>query len=127
MKVSLPGLISLCYSNVVELKFIRRVPKIGRPTTRRMLCTSNTDFLNSEKAKIYFKFTNPVKKLNFSPNARGLVSVFDLFMLDWRLVPSESTEIISYIPLTPEEKFWEYFNGILINMTADNKAAFMDK
>lgn len=127
MKVSLPGLMSLCAGNVVELKFIRRTPKPGRPQTRRMLCTSNTDFLNSGKAREYFKFIQTTNNLKFSPASKNLVSVYDLFMLDWRLVPSESTEIISYIPLNPEEKFWEYFNGILINMSADQKAAFMDK
>lgn len=127
MKISLAGLTSLCYTNVVELKFRRRIQKPGRPANRRMLCTSNLEFLNSDKAKLYFRFETPIKNLKFSPFSKGLVSVYDLFMLDWRLVPFESTEIISFIPLSPEDKFWEYFNGILINMTADQKAAFIDK
>ena len=127
MKISLPGLMALCSGNAVELKFTRRVPKPGRPLTRRMLCTTNVDFLNSSKAKNYFRFVQPTKNLKFSPASKNLVSVYDLFMLDWRFVPSESTEIISYIPLSPEEKFWDYFNGILVNMSADQKATFMDK
>jgi hypothetical protein len=43
------------------------------------------------------------------------------------MVPVESTEVISVIPLNPEDKFWTYFNGILNNMSAEQKAAFMDK
>ncbi len=127
MSVSGNSLRSLLQNNVGEIKFIRRDISPGRPKSRRMLCTLDFDLLNSDIGKQIFKFINPIKNPPYNVNSYNLITVFDLFMLDWRNIPTESIQIISLIPTKPLSEFWDYFNNILSKMSSAQKAAFMDK
>ena len=127
MKLSLGGLKTLLESNVVEIKFLRRMKIIGRPATRRMLATLDRGVLDSKLGREILNFKPPTQAPAYEPTSRGLLPVWDIFFQDWRMVPVSNCEVVSVVPSKPPEKFWEYFNKTIGNMTADQKAAFMDK
>lgn len=126
MSLSVGGLKSLLLSNVVEIKFTRRRQN-RRVPTRRMLATLNYTLLNSEMGKAIFRFTEPTNSPPFNANLYNLVTAYDLFMLDWRNIPADSSQIVNVIPAEPDVEFWEYFDKVLSKMSATQKAAFMDK
>lgn len=127
MGLSTSGLRQLLESNVVELKFQRRNPSPGRALSRRMLCSLNLNILNSDIGQKIFNFKPPSGRKAYSFESYNLISVFDMFMQDWRAIPAESVNIIQVIPCDPPLKFWEYFDEILSKMSAQQKAQFMDK
>lgn len=125
MKLSIGGLKQLCQTNIVELKFVRRT-KVT-PPTRRMLATLDATILNSELGKKVLNFKPPVKTPAYNATSKGLLTVWDLLFQDWRNIPVEACEVVSTVPSRPPEKFWDYFNKVLGKMTAQQKAAFMNK
>lgn len=127
MSTSANSLQVLLQNNVVELKFIRREISPGRSRSRRMLATLNFELLNSDIGRQIFRFSNPIKKPSYNASSYNLLTVYDLFMLDWRNIPANNCQIINIIPTTPQVEFWDYFNNILSKMTSSQKAAFMDK
>ena len=127
VSASVNGLRALLQNNVVELKFIRRDISPGRSRSRRMLSTLDFQLLNSEIGKQIFRFSSPSKFPSYNASSYNLLTVYDLFMLDWRNIPADSCQIINVIPTTPQVEFWDYFNNILSKMSASQKAAFMDK
>jgi hypothetical protein len=126
MAISVQGLISLCQKNVVELKFVRRT-KMKIPPTRRMLCTLNERLLNSAQGKKVLKFKPPTHPPPYNAAAKGLATVWDILLQDWRNVSTESVEVVSAIDIVPEKKFWEFFNEVLRTMSAAQKKSFMEK
>ena len=124
MNLSLGGLDKLCRTNVVELKFKRRMPVKGKPLERRMFATRNFALLESPEGKEILNYTPPTQSPAYNAASRGLLTVWDIFMQDWRNIPATSVEVISTITA---DKFWEYFTNVLSKMTASQKAAFMDK
>jgi hypothetical protein len=127
MKLSLGGLKQLCNSNLVELKFNRRLRLVGIPRSRRMLATLDAELLNSVMGKEILNFKPPTKIPQYDAESKGLLTVWDLLFQDWRNIPVESTVVVSTIPTKPQEKFWEYFDKVLGKMTAAQKATFMQK
>lgn len=127
VRASVSGLRGLLQSNVIELKFIRRDISPGRPRSRRMLATLDFELLNSEIGKQVFRFSPPAKYPSYNASSYNLLTVYDLFMLNWRNIPADSCQIINVIPTSPQVEFWDYFNNILSKMSASQKAAFMDK
>lgn len=126
MSYTSAGLHQLLVSNVVELKFTRRNPKPNRPPTRRMLASLNPNILDSERGRTVFNFKSPTDYSAYNPNSHNLIVVFDLFMQNWRAIPTQSVEVIQVLPSDPVEEFWTYFSEVLSKMSADQKAAFMD-
>jgi hypothetical protein len=126
MSLSVSSFKQILYANVVELRFVRRRKVKDRPPTRRMLGSLNLNILNSDQGRLIFNFKLPSSSKAYNFEQKNLVSVFDLFMQDWRTVPVDSAEIINIIPCSPQEKFWDYFNEILVKMTAEQKALFLD-
>jgi hypothetical protein len=127
VSLSSSSLQQILASNVIELVFVRRTPRKNKPPTRRMLATLNFNLLNSARGKNTFKFNPPSFPADFNASSYNLVTAFDLFMLDWRNIPANATEIVRVIPCSPEEEFWLYFDTVLSKLSAAQKAAFMDK
>lgn len=126
MKLSQGGLIQLLNSNAVELKFNRRRPLPGS-ITRRMLATNDTNLLMSPQGKIALNWHQAPGNLKFNPSEKGLIMTWDIFMQSYRLIPSESVEIVSVIKTTPPDEFWIYFNNVLAKMSPSDKEGFMKK
>ncbi len=124
MRLSQGGLIELLNSNAVELKFNRRRPLVNS-TQRRMLCTNDTNLHMSPQGKIALNWHQAPGSLKFDPSKKGLVMTWDIFMQGYRLIPSESVDVISVIKTTPPEDFWNYFNNVLSKMSASDKQQFM--
>lgn len=127
MKLSLDGLAKLCNTNLVELKFTRRVQTPGRPSSRRMLATLDSELLNSKEGIEILNFKPPTKSPSYDANSKGLLTVWDLLFQDWRNIPVDATVVVSSVPTKPVETFWKYFNKVIGKMSAAQKAAFMDK
>lgn len=123
MKLSLINLTKLLDSNVVELKFKRRRPKPGVPTTRRMLCTNSRVILESREARDALKYTPTKQSLKFNPTTKNLIVTWDILMQDYRCVSVDNCEIISVIP--GDDTFWKYYNDKLYKMTPEQKDTFM--
>lgn len=126
MALSVGGLRKLCSSNVVELKFVRR-NKLRIPSTRRMLCTLDEILLNSTLGKEVLNFKPPRFSPPYNAASKGLVTVWDLIMQDWRSIPADACEVVTAISTKPVQTFWNYFDKVLSKMTASQKRAFMDK
>lgn len=126
MKLSQGGLIELLNSNAVELKFNRRRPLPGN-LSRRMLATNDTNLLMSPQGKIALNWHAAPGNLKFNPSEKGLIMTWDIFMQNYRLIPSESVDVVSVIKTTPPEEFWIYFNQVLAKMSPSDKDAFMKK
>ena len=126
MAISVQGLIALCQNNVVELKFVRRT-KFRIPPTRRMLCTLNERLLNSAEGKKILKFKPRLHPPPYNAVAKGLATVWDILMQDWRNVSTESVEVVSVVDIVPQKKFWEFFDGVLKHFTPAQKKSFMEK
>ena len=123
MSVSIGGLKSLCEKNVVELLFKKRTNGLHR----RMLATLDYSLLNSPEGMQIFNFKPPRYFPPFDASSKGLVTLFDIFMLNWRNVPASSVEIIMAIPTQPPDAFWDYFDKFISKMSATQKASFMQK
>ena len=127
MNLSSNGLASLLQANVVELKFVRRHPVQNRPVTRRMLASLNSAILDSDLGKKVLNFKPPTRSPSYNASQYNLLTVFDIFMQDWRSIPTDKVEVIRVLPSDPVSDFWEYFFSTIVNMTASQKAAFMDQ
>ena len=123
MNLSINGLKTLCQQNVVELVFNKRTNN----QHRRMLCTLDFFLLNSDLGKQIFKFNPPRYSPPFDASSKGLVTVFDIIMLNWRNIPVANAAIVTAIPTDPAEDFWKYFDKFISKMSTSQKAAFMQK
>jgi len=120
-----PGtLIQILNTHAVELRFTRRRPLPGMPF-RRMFATNDTNLLNSTPGRLALNFHGAPGRLKFSPEQKGLVMTWDIFLQDFRLIPAESVEVVSVIKTTPPEEFWNYFNNVLSKMPESQKVEFM--
>jgi hypothetical protein len=126
-RLTLQGLDSLCRTNLVELKFIRRLKRINVPPTRRMLCTRDMRMLDSEQGRIAFNFSFPINSPAYDARSKNLLPVFDIIFQDWRNIPVESVMVMMAIPTNPQKTFWEYFDRVLRKMTKPQKQAFINK
>jgi hypothetical protein len=126
MAISVGGLMALCSKNLVELKFIRR-DKTRRPTSRRMLCTLDRNLLNSTFGINILNFKKPRYRQPYNAASRGLATVWDIIMQDWRNIPTESVEVVTVTPTIPMKNFLLYFDSHIKVMTTAEKQQFMDK
>lgn len=127
MKLSQSALAALLTKNAVEIKFLRRRPRVGDLPTRRMFATNDLLLLNSAAGRTVLNFRPASGNLKFNPQSKGLVLTWDIFMQDYRLVPADTADVVSVIPTTPPEEFWKYFSDVLSKMSATDKERFMDK
>jgi hypothetical protein len=126
MAVSYSSLKKICKQNVVELKFIRR-NKLRLPLTRRMLCTLDEKLLNSDLGKQILNFKPPRYSPPYSAESKGLLTVWDILMQDWRSIPVDACEVVMAIPTKIQKDFWDYFDKTIRKMSGNKKATFMNK
>lgn len=115
---------SLLQSNVLDLKFVRRRPRSGVPATRRMLCTLDSTILNSANGRTVLNYLPPANTTPYNMTGKNLCLAWDILMQDFRMISSESVNIINRYP--GNDTFWEVFNQTFIPMSAEQKTEFMN-
>lgn len=111
-------------NNVVDLRFVRRIPVPGRPATRRMLCTKSSSLLNSPNGRMSLNYKPPIGGKQFDERKENALVVWDIFMQNFRAVSLEGAVVLNEIPANDE--FWKYYNESLLPMTAEQKLQFMN-
>lgn len=120
---------------VAEVVFVRRrKPKDPsvKTETRRMICTTCQVFLNSPFGKKTLNYKPAKQQPPYNAASKGLVTVWDLFMQDWRNIDVKSAVVIqkrnqNSLPMYVAsrkgmEEFALFFNAKLRKM---NAKAFM--
>lgn len=121
------ALLALLSKNAAELRFRRRIEKPGFNDYRRMLCTGDKTLLLSAPGKKVLNFVPPYGSLKYNPASKNLVVTWDIFMQDWRMINCNDVDVIAVIKTSPDPaEFWKYFYQRLVNMSADQKARFMN-
>lgn len=114
-------------TNAVELRFLRRIEKPGFNSFRRMLCTKDRTLLLSAPGKRILNFVPTYGHLRYDPRAKNLIVCWDIFMQNWRMINCDNVDVIAAIKTSPDPSdFWKYFYERLANMSATQKARFMD-
>lgn len=126
MYLSASGLMQLLQQHVVELRFRRRHLKEGFNVQRRMLCTNDSLMLNSEAGKRILHYIPPTKPKKYNPLSKNLVVAYDIFMQQYRTIDVNSCDIIAVIATKPPDKWWEYFDKNVRQMTTERKLVFMN-
>jgi len=124
MKVSLPTLKNLLLSNVAEIKFIRKRPKAGAPSTRRMLCTNSLSLLMSPEGRLALNYRRAINNPRYNPSAKNVLITWDIFMQDYRCINMAACDLINVIPAN--KTFWNFFNKKLALLSTDQKVRFMN-
>ena len=127
MRLGRTALWMLLQTNAAELRFHRRIEKPGFRDYRRMLCTNDQKLLQSAPGKTVFHYRPPTSSLKYDPAAKNLVVAFDIFYQDWRMINCNDVEVIAVIKTSPDpQPFWKYFYERIADMSAAQKARFMD-
>ena len=127
MRLGRTALWTLLNTNAAELRFHRRIPKAGFKDYRRMLCTNDQRLLQSTPGQRILHYTRPNGSLKYDPAAKNLIVTWDIFMQNWRMINCQDVEVIAVIKTSPDPAdFWKYFFERLANMSATQKAQFMD-
>ena len=124
MIIGLSNLKGMLLDKVCEVKFARRNPKPGRPSSRRMLCTNNVQLLNSVEGRTVLNYRPPHQAPDYNPNQENLIIVWDILMQDFRTINCDTVDLIS--TLEADETFWLYINEKIAPMSAGEKMAFMN-
>jgi len=116
---------------VAEVVFVRRrKPKDPsvKTETRRMICTTCQVFLNSPFGKKTLNYKPAKQQPPYNAASKGLVTVWDLFMQDWRNIDVKSAVVIqkrnqNSLPMYVAsrkgmEEFALFFNAKLRKMNA---------
>lgn len=118
-------------TNVLEVRFTRRIPKKNWAKTRRMICTKSAALLDSEWGANHFYYDRPKCQLPYNAQQKNLAIGFDPMragMRDsycgnegWRAIPCESVNVLSVIPLRTDEqielfhKYWfDFMTELLV-------------
>jgi hypothetical protein len=127
MRLGRTALWMLLKTNVAELRFLRRIEKPGHSDYRRMLCTNDPTLLLSTPGKKILNYAVPGSGLKYNPAAKNLVVAWDIFIQNYRMINCNDVEVIAVIKSTPDpQPFWKYFYERLAQMSAGQKARFMD-
>lgn len=124
MAVSVQTLENLLLKNVLDIRFLRRIPVQNKPATRRILCTKSYDLLNSTNGRIVLNYRPPKNAKQFNESQANACVVWDIMMQDYRIVPVESAVILEEIPA--DESFWPYFNNKIYTLSTEQKVLFME-
>ena len=127
MKIGASTLRVLLENNVLEIKFKRRRPKPGAPSTRRMLCTNSPVLLQSDAGRATLHYRPSHQTPNYSPASKNIVIAWDIFKQDYRAISVDNCELISQMPVSGDGRdFWEYFNSTIYPMSPAQKQAFFN-
>jgi hypothetical protein len=128
MRLGRAALAQLLMTNVVELRFRRRIEKAGFGDYRRMLCTNDKGLLMSQLGRNILNFEPATQLPKFNPAQKNLVITWDIFMQNYRCINCNDVETIAVIQTSPDPKaWWQYFNESILPIPANQKAAFMNK
>jgi hypothetical protein len=111
-------------NNVLDIRFIRRIPVPNKPATRRMLCTKSYDLLNSTNGRIVLNYRPPKTGKQFNESLKDACVVWDILMQDYRIIPANTATILEQIPANKD--FWTYFNNNIYNLSTEQKILFME-
>lgn len=125
MNVGRDALRTILLTFVAEVRFKRRTP--GPVPYRRMLCTLDRSLLDSLFGRITLNFSPPTQPPPYDTNSRNLLTVWDIFLQNWRTIDTTQVELVSTVRSSPPQSFWKYFNERLSRMTAMEKLSFMEK
>ena len=121
------GLKEVLQDSVVEVAFVRRIPKLGYTPSRRMLCTNSRMLLDNIESKIALRFRAPMGSLPYNADAKGLITVWDLCWCGFRHISVESHDVISIMPVRNEDEilqFWTYFDQFLSKLDPQARANY---
>lgn len=124
MIVGLSNLRGVLLNNVCEVKFVRRNPKPGKPSTRRMLCTNNAQLLNSVEGRTILNYVPPRQYPKYNPNQENLIITWDIIMQGYRTINCDTVDLIS--TLEADETFWVYMREKISPMSVNEKINFMN-
>jgi len=117
----------LLQTNVVELRFHRRIQKAGFKDYRRMLCTNDKTLLLSTPGKTVLNYRVPTQSLKYDPASKNLIPTWDIFIQNYRMINCDAVEVIAVIKTSPDPmEFWKYFNERLNEMSGFHKQQFMN-
>jgi hypothetical protein len=114
---------NLLLSNVLEIRFLRRTPKAGANSFRRMMCTNSMSLLNSYNGKVILGYFTPTQMPKFNPSQNNIVITWDILMQNYRCVSTDNCSIIKQYPANDE--FWKYFNENIYTMSTQDKINYM--
>ncbi len=77
---------NLLLENVLDIRFLRRTPKAGAGSTRRMLCTNSTNLLNSYNGKVILGYVAPTQYPKYDPQAENIIITWDILMQNYRCI-----------------------------------------
>jgi len=126
MRVSRSALSLILRNHVVEIRFLRRNPKLGYSKQRRMLCTNDYLLLTSTPGQRALNYTPPTGNLKYNPANKNLVIVWDVFRQGFRAVNCNDCDLVAVIKSTPSDDFWKYFSEKIMPMSSVEKANFMN-
>ena len=127
MRLGRMALYMLLQTNAAELRFHRRIEKSGFKDYRRMLCTNDKKLLLSVPGKRVLNYSVPTGTLKYDPASKNLVVAWDIFMQNYRMINCDDVEVIAVIKTSPDPTpFWKYFYERLVDMSAAQKAQFMN-
>lgn len=128
MRLGRSALAQLLMTNVVELRFKRRIEKAGFGDYRRMLCTNDRGLLMSALGRNILNFEPARQSPKFNPAAKNLIITWDIFLQNYRCINCNDVEIIAVINTSPDPKeWWQYFNESILPMPVGQKTTFMNK
>lgn len=124
MIISQPSLAAVLRSNVCEIKFLRRRPKLGRPPFRRMVCTNANTLLLSVDGRLTLNYTPAKSMPRYNVNEKNVIIAWDVLMQDFRTINCDNVNLIRSVPANNE--FWDFFRKELLPMTSQQKMMYMD-
>lgn len=128
MRLGRSALAQLLMTNVVELRFRRRIEKAGFGDYRRMLCTNDRGLLMSQLGRNILNFEPATQPPKFNPAQKNLIITWDIFMQNYRCINCNDVEVVAVINTSPNAtEWWKYFNESIAPMPAGQKAQFMNK
>ena len=128
MRLGRSALAQLLMTNVVELRFRRRIEKAGFGDYRRMLCTNDKGLLMSQLGRNILNFEPATQPPKFNPAQKNLIISWDIFMQNYRCINCNDVEVVAVINTSPDAtEWWKYFNESIAPMPAQQKVTFMNK
>ena len=114
----------LLLNNVLDVRFVRRVPVANKPSTRRMLCTKSYELLNSTNGRVVLNYKPPKHQKKLNEQKHNACVVWDILMQDYRIISAEQVNVIRVIPAT--EEFWTFFNKEIYILNTEQKILYME-
>tara|TARA_R100000005_G_C4974215_1_gene186141 strand:+ start:89 stop:463 length:375 start_codon:yes stop_codon:yes gene_type:complete len=123
MKISRTALLAELNNNVCEIRFMRRNPKEGSPSTRRMLACNNLNLLGSVNGRTVLNFKPSSSSPRYNTANENTIITWDVFMQNWRTINCDNVELLN---TWSEDQFWDVFNESFAPLSSDDKIAFMN-